>query len=148
MRWLLAVLIGLGGGAAVGQGSQVVISGPVVAVPDGGSVWVYLEDQRACFHFSLTGVTAPLPEESCGPEARAELTAMLQGRTVRLAVERLADDRPTPASVFLDNCLVNAHMAQFLSGEAAVPVHAEAPPRRPVLTLVCLLLRTLLPARN
>ena len=91
---------------------------------------------------------APLSEEAGGPEARAELAAMLQGRTVRLAVERLADDRPIPANVYLDDCLVNSHMVRFLAGEAPALVRAEASARRPLLALVCPLLRALLPARN
>ncbi len=148
MRWLLAVAILLVCPAARGDGCGTTVTGKVVSVPDGGSVWVYLEQARACYHFTLSGIQAPPAEQPLGLTARDALQKMVLGREVQVNVQRLCEVGATPGEVLLDGQSVNTRIARLLSpgdGSAKSVAVRETPPRRPLLAF-CQVLRQWIPA--
>jgi hypothetical protein len=143
MRWLLPVVILLVCPAARGDGCGTTVTGKVVSVPDGGSVWVYLEQARACYHFTLSGIQAPPAEQPLGLTARDALQKMVLGREVKVTVQQLCESAATPGEVSLDGQSVNTQIARLLSpGDDSVASVAarQITPHRPLLA-VCQVLR-------
>jgi hypothetical protein len=125
------------------------VVGKVVSVPDGGSLWVYLEPARACYHFTLSGIHAPPADQPVGRSTRETLTQMVLGRDVQVTVQQLCDVGETPGEVVLDGKSVNTQIARLLNpenGSAPAVAHREYSPRRPLLA-VCQALRQLLPGQ-
>jgi len=141
MRWLLPFLMLLAGPAARGDDCGTTVAGKVVSVPDGGSVWVYLEQARACYHFTLSGIQVPSPDQPLGLTARDALQKMVLGRQVKVNIDRLCDAAATPGEVSLDGQSVNTQIARLLapgngsehSGSGPSVAMREYQPRRPLL---------------
>jgi hypothetical protein len=149
MRWLLPVVVLLVGTVARGGDACTTVVGKVVAVPDGGSLWVYLETARACYHFTLSGIQAPPADQPLGRSTRETLTQMVLGRVVQVRVHELRDVGEIPGEVVLDGKSVNTQIARLLypeNGSAPVVAQREYSPRRPLLA-VCQALRHLLPGQ-
>ncbi len=136
MEWFLPVLL-LAGSSVAGDHPPETVIGKVVAVPDGGSVWVYLEDAQASYHFTLDGIKAPPLTQPEGQVARNALAQLVLGKEVKVAVQHLSNEGEIPGTVFLGGQSVNTQMARLLSPR-------ETQPRRPLLAF-CSMLRSLSP---
>ena len=137
MRWVVPVILLLAGSQAWGNPPQTTVAGKVVAVPDAGSVWVYLESAQASYHFELSGIPAasdPQPNQS----VRDALARWILNREVRVRVQQLTDDRMVPAELFVDGQSVNQRLACQLAGGAPMPAAPSRQPsvRRPLLALL------------
>jgi hypothetical protein len=134
MRWLVPVVILLACPAARGNDCGTTVVGKVVSVPDGGSMWVYLEHARACYHVALAGVQAPAVDQPLGASTRDALSKMVLGREVTVTVPQLCEVGATAGTVVLDGQSVNTQIASLLAASSVqnVVVH-EMPLRRPLL---------------
>jgi hypothetical protein len=150
MRWLVLVSVLLSAAVAWGGEAKVTTVGKVVAVENGGSLWIYLPDARASYHVSLTGVAAPSLDQPLGQTARSSLTQMVLGQEVQLSADRLNTVGLTSGEVFFQGRSVNTQLAALISGPSVAkpppPVYA-APARRPLQAL-CSLLRSRFSGRN
>jgi hypothetical protein len=136
--------------AAWGDDCGTTMAGRVVSVPDGGSVWVYLEHARACYHVTLSGVQAPAVDQPGGLAARDALQKIVLGRDVQVTVRQLCEVGATSGELSLDGQSVNTQIARMLApGGSSGPTVAvrELPPRRPLLA-VCQVLRQLIPGQG
>jgi endonuclease YncB( thermonuclease family) len=150
MRSLVMVLVLLSAAAARGGDATVTAVGKVVAVEDGGSVWIYLPDACASYHISLNGVAAPPLTQPLGQTARSSLAKLVLGREVLVRVDRLNTVGLTGGEVFLEGRSVNSQLAAMIAGPAVAksepPVYS-VPARRPLMTL-CALIRSRWSWRN
>jgi hypothetical protein len=148
MKSLLAVAFVLAGGLAQGDDCRFAVSGKVVAVPDGGSVWVYVEQAQASYHVALAGIQAPAVDQPSGQLARNALCRLVLGQEVCVKFDVLCCEQETvTASVYLKGHSVNNQMARLLTPTPIQPqvaiVHVQ-PPHRPLLG-VYFALRQILP---
>ncbi len=135
---------------AWGGEAKVAAIGKVVAVDDGGSLWIYLPDARASYHIALSRVEAPSLDQPLGQTARSSLSQMVLGQEVLVSVDRLNTVGLTRGEVFFQGRSVNTQLVALIAGGSAAkpqpPVY-WAPVRRP-LPALCSLLRSRLPWRN
>ena len=126
MKWFLAVAVLLAGAAVRGEQYPTTLVGRVVAVPDGSSLWIYVEEARASYHFRLAGIKPVPADQPLGKAARDTLARLVLGRQVEVKVQRLREEGEIPAQVFSDHRSINWHLACLLpvgagSGRAAPP---------------------------
>ena len=156
MRWLLPCVVLLAAVAARGVDAEAVLSGKVVAVPDGGSVWVFLEQARASYHIALAEIPTPPPDQPGDQAARDWLCRAVLGHEVQVVVQRLCNEGETPGQVFLNGQSVNRQIACLLLWGGPVPATPvglvpampvyESQPR--LLLGLCSTLRSLLTGRE
>ena len=166
MKALLAVAFLLVGAAAHGEDYRCAVSGKVVAVPDGGSVWVFVDSALASYHFALAGVQAPTIDQPAGKAARDTLSSFVLGQEVCVKFDVLCCEQETVAAgIYLKGQSVNNQIAQLLNPSLITPMasvrpvtpittqvalgHGQ-PPRRPLLGVYSALRQMipLLPGRN
>ena len=135
MRWVLPIVLLLSGTAAGAHHAERTLAGKVVAVPEVGSVWVYLDSAQASYHFQLSGIS--VPESQSDPAVREALARWILNREVRVRVAALVEDRVLPADLFVDGQSVNQRLACHLAGGPPMPTPRSNPsPRRPVLAIL------------
>lgn len=148
MKAVLAVAFCLIGAVAWGDDCRCTVSGKVVAVPDGGSVWVYVASAQASYRFALAGVKAPSVEGPEGKAAQNSLAQLVWGQEVCVDFDLLCDREELVGNVFLQGQSVNNQIATLLMPTRTTPAIAAAvpvpSPHRPLLG-VYLALRQILP---
>jgi hypothetical protein len=166
MKALWAIAFLMVGAFAWGDDCRCEVSGKVVAVPDGGSVWVYVDSARASYHFALAGVEPPTTDQPAGKAARDTLSAFVLGQEVCVKFDVLCGEQDTvAASIHLNGQSVNYQMAQLLTPPSftsyspvrpvtpitsPVAFNHAPPPRRPLLGVYSALRQIIpiLPGRN
>ena len=147
MKSLLAVAILLAGTIAQGDDCRCAVTGKVVAVPDGGSLWVYVDHARASYHIALAGVNAPSIDQPAGKSVRDALANLVNGQEVRVEFDVLCADERITGNVFQAGQSVNNQIAFLLTPTTVTSqpaiVYVQSP-RRPLLSLY-LTLRQILP---
>ena len=130
MRWLVCVLVLL---AARDVDAGTVVCGKVVAVPDGSSLWVFLEQVQASYHITLAELPTAPPGPLAGQTARDWLSRSLLGQQVQIVVPRLNNEGETSGQVYFNGQSVNRQIASLLLGSTPVAAAAVSPvPATPV----------------
>lgn len=153
MRWLVCLLVLL---AARNVDAGTTVCGKVVAVPDGTSLWVFLEQAQASYHITLAELPTAPPGATGDQSARDWLSRSLLGQQVQVVVPRLNDRGGTSGQVYFNGQSVNRQIASLLLGGTPVAAAAVSPaPAMPVyeyqprpLFAFCSTLRLLLTGRE
>ena len=150
MRWILAVAILLAGAGPRGEELPILpLVGRVVAIEDGGHLWIYVDQVRASYRINLTGVD---PAPACSPAgryAKEALSGMVLGREVTVKIPCLVNEGAIPGEVLLEGQSINCELASRLRRglERSIEPPREVSSRRP-LALLFPLLRVLPPWRD
>ena len=121
MRCLFPLLVLLAGTAAGSDSPRISVFGKVVSVPDADSIWVYIEDARASYHFSLSGIAPPPADSPQAQCVRESLAKLVMGHEVQVEVSSLTLTGRIPACVYVDNQSVNNRMAALAAAAWPAP---------------------------
>lgn len=138
--FLSAGILFLGSLALADEPGRIVV-GTVVSVPDGDSLWVYIPEVQASYHFALAGAKAPPLDQPLGRDARDVLARLVLGREVTVSVARLSQEGETPGNIFVNGRSVNRRMDRFLSARMDGNAPSGAVSARPPLAGICSVLR-------